>query len=171
MANDSQSVVDAIPIRREPTDLRGLLHFALDVMQRQARACETTLSVTVEDAVPAVVSLDGSKIAWAVTALVGNALRYVHHGSHVRPGGSIAVRVTHDAAGREIAIEVQDNGAGMPFDKLRWLFNVGSAHPPLALGLSMVRDVVTGHGGRLDIQSETEPSRRGTTIRITLPVV
>ncbi len=76
-----------------PTDLRALLRSTLDVMQRQARAFDVTLNVAVDDDVPAVVSLDAEKIAWATTVLVGNALRYVHHGSQVMPGGSIAVRV------------------------------------------------------------------------------
>jgi len=163
-------VVDALPLRRVPTDIRALCASALDVMKRQAAAFDVTLSLAVDDRVPALIPLDAEKIAWALTVLVGNALRYVHHGSQTMPGGMIAVRVTHNPASGEITIEVQDDGAGIPEDKLRFLFSVGPDQPRVGLGLSMIRDVVRAHAGRVDVRSETDQSRRGTTIRLTLPV-
>lgn len=164
------AVVDALPLRRVPTDLRELLRSSLDVMQRQARASDVTLSIRVDDEVPAVVSLDATKIAWATTALVGNALRYVHHGSRVMPGGSIAVRVSYNAADSEVAIEVQDDGCGIPPDKLPTLFGAPASQARAGLGLSMVRDVVDAHAGRIDVHSETTGLQQGTTVRLTLPV-
>ena len=107
------TVVDALPLRRGPTDLRTLLKSTLEVLQRQAKAFDVTLKIVVDQAVPANVALDAEKIAWATTALVGNALRYVHHGSMM---------------------------------------------------------MVAAHSGNLEVQSETESFRRGTTIRMTLPI-
>ena len=68
-------------------------------MQRQAKASDVTLNVVVDDQVPAVVSLDAEKIAWAITVLVGNALRYVHHGSQ-RHAGRVDRRAGHLQFGR-----------------------------------------------------------------------
>jgi signal transduction histidine kinase len=164
------TVVDALPIRRAPTDLASLLRSSLDALQRQARAFDVTLNVLVDKSVPASVSLDGEKIAWATAMLVGNALRYVHHGSKTMPGGSITVRATYDSYGPDITIEVQDDGAGIPADKLRLLFGAGADQPRVGLGLSMVRDVVAAHAGHLEVQSDTDPVRSGTTVRLTLPV-
>ena len=164
------AVIDALPLRRAPTDLRALLRSALEAVQRQANAFDVTLNVVVDGQVPAVISLDAEKIAWAVAVLVGNALRYVRHGSQVMPGGSIAVRVSYNSAGPDITIEVQDDGVGISVDKLRSLFSVGPDQPRVGLGLSMIRDVVAAHAGHLDVHSETEAFRRGTTIRLTLPV-
>jgi signal transduction histidine kinase len=164
------TVVDALPLRRLPTDLRALLRSALEAVQRQAKAFDVALNLVVDSQVPAVVSLDAEKIAWAVTVLVGNALRFVRHGSQVMPGGSIAVRVTYNSAGPDVTIEVQDDGAGIPADKLRFLFTVGSDQPRVGLGLSMIREVVAAHAGHLDVHSETDAFQRGTTIRLTLPV-
>jgi signal transduction histidine kinase len=164
------TVVDALPIRRVPTDLRALLRSTLEPMQRQARAVDVTLKIVVDRDVPALVSLDGDKIAWVTTVLVGNALRYVHHGSMSMPGGTITVRVTYNSAGPEVTIEVEDDGSGIPADKLPFLFSVKRDEPRRGLGLSMVREVVAAHSGHLDIQSEAQAFRRGTTVRITLPV-
>ena len=72
--------VNGMPLRRTPTNLRALLQSALEVLLRQARAFDVTLNVVVDDLVPDVLHLDRDKIAWAITVLVGIALRYVHHG-------------------------------------------------------------------------------------------
>ncbi len=164
------TVIDALPLQRVATDLRGLLRSTLEVMQWQAKACDVTLNVVVDDHVPAVVRLDAEKIAWATTVLVGNALRYVRHGTHAMPGGSIAVRVMYNSAGPEVTIEVQDDGAGIPVDRLPRLFHAGPDRPRVGLGLSMVREVVTAHAGHMEVLSNTAALRRGTTIRLTLPV-
>jgi signal transduction histidine kinase len=166
------TVIDALPLRRVPTDLRALLRSTLDVLQRQAKAADVTLNVVVDDHVPAVVPLDAQKVGWATTVLVGNALRYVRHGSQTMPGGSIAVRVTYNKAGPEITIEVQDDAAGIPADKLPLLFSVGPAQPRLGLGLglSMIREVVLSHAGHIEVHSDTDSFRHGTTVRFTLPV-
>jgi len=163
-------VIDALPLRRVATDLRALLQSALEVMQRQAMAFDVTLTVVVEDEVPAAVLLDPGKVAWAATVLVGNALRYVHRGSRLMPGGSIVVRIAYNPAGPDITIEVQDDGSGIPGDRLRGLFAAGPGQQRVGLGLLMVREVVAAHAGRVDVQSDTDPSRRGTTVRLTLPV-
>lgn len=164
-------MIDAIPLRRKPTDLRELLSWGLDLVVQQARACDVALRVRVEDDVPATVSIDRGKIAWAVTALVGNALRYVRHGSQTMPGGTIDVYASYDPGARAVTIHVQDDGPGISADMVKSLTNTASETPRLALGLSMVRDVVTAHGGSLEIESATGGFSHGTTVRLTLPVV
>jgi signal transduction histidine kinase len=164
------TVVDAVPIRRTPTELRALLRSCRDILQPQARAVDVTLSVTADDRLPREVSLDADKIGWATMTLVGNALRYVRHGSMFNPAGSIIVRATYDAAAGEVTIEVQDDGPGIPPDTLDTLFRAGSDQARVALGVRMVREVVAAHGGRVEAHSETAAFLSGTTIRLTLPV-
>jgi signal transduction histidine kinase len=164
------TVIDALPVRRVPTDLRTLLRSTLEALQQQAKASDVTLSVTVDDRLPAVVPLDGQKIAWATAVLVGNALRYVRRGSIMMPGGSIAVRATYNSVGPEVSIEVQDDGAGIPADRLPVLFSARPNQPPVGLGLSMIREVVLAHAGHIEVHSNMDAFLRGTTVRFTLPV-
>lgn len=164
------TVIDALPLRREPTDLRALLRSTLEALQRQAAAADVTLNVAVDEQLPSRVSLDADKIAWAIAVLVGNALRYVHRGSQLMPGGSIAVRVIYDPALSQITLEVHDDGPGIPTDKLRFLFSVGPDQPRVGLGLSMVREVMAAHAGDIAVDSDTDALRHGTTIRLRLPV-
>jgi signal transduction histidine kinase len=164
------TVVDAVPIRRAPTDLRALLTSALGPMAAQARAADVTLGISVDERVPPFVRIDEDKIAWAVSALVGNALRYVRHGSQSMPGGSIAVRVTFQAIRPSVLIEVQDDGPGISPEKLPALFDRGPGHERAALGLLIVRDFVTAHAGHLDIRNSSDAGAPGTIVRITLPI-
>ncbi|HUK37151.1 MAG TPA: ATP-binding protein [Vicinamibacterales bacterium] len=163
-------VVDAVPIRRAPTDIRGLVTSSLGAMIAQAHAADVTLDTSVDDRVPPLVNIDADKIGWALSALVGNALRYVRHGSNVMPGGAITVRITYQEIRPSIVIDVQDDGPGIPADKLRALFEATPDRPRVALGLLIVRDFVIAHAGQLDVRGDTGTAGRGTAIRITLPV-
>jgi signal transduction histidine kinase len=164
------TVVEALPVRRVPTDLKYLLPSTLEVLGRQAKSLDVALTIDIQKELNSI-SLDAEKIAWVVTALVGNALRYVRHGSYTRPGGTITVRATCSADAREMTIEIQDDGPGIQPDALRKLTGDRHAGTPFGLGLSMVREVVVAHGGTMAILSNTDDLHRGTTIRLRLPVV
>ena len=70
-----------------------------------------------------------------------------------------------------MTILVQDDGPGISRETVQSLTKAASDAPVLALGLSMVRDVVMAHGGTFQIDSATRGVARGTTVRLTLPVV
>jgi signal transduction histidine kinase len=164
------TVVEAMPVRRSPTDLRHLLPLILEVLARQAKSLDVALTIDIQKELYPI-SLDAEKIAWAVTALVGNALRYVRHGSHTRPGGTVTVRATCSTDAPEVTIEIQDDGPGIPPDALRTLSAARHTGTAIGFGLSMVREVVVAHGGTMAILSDTDALQPGTTIRLTLPVV
>jgi signal transduction histidine kinase len=163
------TVVEALPVRRVSTDLRSLLRSSLDVLQRQAKSLDVALTIEIQDELEPV-PLDAEKIAWVVTALVGNALRYVRHGSHTMPGGTITVRAGFSEAADTVTIEVQDDGPGISPDRLRGLSGSERSGAGVGLGLSMVREVVMAHGGTFEITSDTDALHPGTTIRLRLPV-
>jgi signal transduction histidine kinase len=106
--------IEALAIRRTAADLRDLLTSKLAVISSQAEAAGVSVNVTIADDVPATVSLDAEKMAWAVTTLVGNALRYVQTPSRRLGGKAIDVRANFDAASSEVTIAVQDDGPGIP---------------------------------------------------------
>ncbi len=158
-----------IVLRFEPTDVAALLTSSLAPLVEQARAARIELRVDALGEVPPF-AIDREKIAWAVTALVGNALRYVRRGSEGELGGSIVVHVEHDRRDRELTISVQDDGPGMSKERVESLFQRrgGAAHSG-ALALSLMREVVSAHGGRLAVESRTDPHDHGTSISMILP--
>jgi signal transduction histidine kinase len=162
--------IEALSIRREATDIRDLLMSKLAVVSSQASAVGMTLSIDVGDDVPPAVQLDAEKIAWAVTTLVGNALRYARSTPGRFAGKRIDVRARHDPATAEVTIDVEEDGPGIPPDTVSRLFkrdglNVRGA----GLALLLIRDIMAAHGGRVDVQSSIAPVGHGTTIRLTFP--
>jgi signal transduction histidine kinase len=162
--------IEALAIRRSMTDLRELVPSKLAVISWQATAVGVELSIHIADEVPPSVALDAEKVAWAVTTLVGNALRYVQSGSGSFSGSAIDVRVSHDPVASEVTIEVQDDGPGIPADTIARLFKRdGLIVRGSGLALLLVRDIVAAHGGTVDVCSNTASVGHGTTIRLTFP--
>lgn len=160
-----------IPIHFEETDVPELLHASLRPLVEQAARERIDLRVATMGEIPRV-RVDREKLAWSVTALVGNALRYVAHGEPSGDaGGSVVVHVTHDVGAENISISVQDDGPGIPDDKLPFLFERrrGAVHAD-GLALSLVRQIVAAHGGRIEVESRRDPDDHGTSITIVLPI-
>ena len=84
-------VLSAMPVRRVATDLRALLESTINVMELQARAIDAALTLEMGPDVPRTLFLDPEKTAWTITALIGNALRFVRRGTRLMPGGTVEV--------------------------------------------------------------------------------
>jgi signal transduction histidine kinase len=55
-------------------------------------------------------------------------------------------------------------------EKLRFLFErqAGTQHA-IGLALTLVKDIVTAHGGSVIVESSTDVHTHGTTVHVTLP--
>jgi two-component system, NtrC family, sensor kinase len=105
-----------------------------------------------------------SQINQVFMNLLSNAAHAISH------RGDIWVR-TKTWEGDRVAIEIEDNGSGMPPDVLEKIFDpffttkkVGKG---TGLGLSIAYGLVQRHGGQIDAQSI---SGKGTLFRILLPI-
>jgi signal transduction histidine kinase len=105
---------------------------------------------------------DEQRLGQVLANLIGNALR---HGDKAEP-----VRVRLIGGTATLVIEVHNAGviAASVREHLFDPFRRGSqtARDSLGLGLYIVRQIVLGHGGTIDVRS-SEPE--GTTFRIQLP--
>jgi signal transduction histidine kinase len=100
-----------------------------------------------------------------VTNLISNAFKFTL-------AGEIAVRVREEPA--RVLLEVADTGVGIPELELPRVFDrfyrvsgaSGRTHEGTGIGLSLVRELVEQHGGRVAVESEVG---RGTTFRVEIP--
>lgn len=140
-------------------------------MQRQAADLDVDLHIEASPDLPDQVCLDPEKIAWAVATLVGNAFRYVRRGTRRMPGGSIVVKLEPGPDGHEVLITIQDDGPGIPQEKIPFLFRraPGATHAA-GLALMLIHDVVVAHGGEVAVLSNTGRLDHGTSITLKIPV-
>ncbi len=160
-----------VPIHLEETDVAELLTGSLQPLVDQAARSRIDLHIAKLGDVPRI-KVDREKLAWSVTALVGNALRYVDKGEPSGDvGGSVLVHVTRESGADTLSISVQDDGPGIPDDKLPFLFERrrGAVHAE-GLALSLVRQIVAAHGGTIEVESRRDPEEHGTSITIALPI-
>jgi signal transduction histidine kinase len=163
--------VEGILLRPAEVAFEPLIRGALQPLVRQAEGSGVSLRIEAQADLPARISIDAAKIAWAVTALVGNALRYVRRGSATRPGGDVGVMLAHSAAQDMVSITVEDDGPGIPADvQARLLVSSADCDRGTGVSLLLVHEVVGAHGGGMVIKSSTAPEDRGTAVTLWIPV-
>ncbi len=113
-------------------------------------------------------AIDPQRLVQALGNLVENALAAIAGGSD----GVIAIALASSA--NEWTLSVTDNGRGIPNEHLPRVFDRffriqedrGRASGGAGLGLSIVKAIVTAHGGRIEIDSE---EGAGTKVQMIFP--
>jgi signal transduction histidine kinase len=99
--------------------------------------------------------------------LLGNALKYTPEGGRVEVGGAM------NPEEEKVEIWIRDNGRGIFPEEVQQIFHPfhrgrnALNEPGMGLGLSLVKEVVDLHGGKILVQSEPQ---KGSTFSIVLPV-
>jgi two-component system, OmpR family, sensor kinase len=146
-------------------DFAVLSRRPLNAVEAAARALERAgvdvgLLATDGEDEPLRVEADATLLARALANLVDNAKK---HG-----GGIACVRVRRD--GDEVAIEVEDQGAGFAEGEEARIFEPfyrGSDQGSLGLGLSLVKRIAEAHGGRAYAENR---AGGGARVAIALPL-
>ena len=116
--------------------------------------------------VPLWVNGDAARLQQVFGNLLSNASRYSPEGAEI----SVVVREEHGSA----VVTVRDSGIGIRRDMLERVFDpfVRESHAAaegLGIGLALVRNLVTTHGGRVSAYSDGPG--RGSTFTVELPLV
>jgi signal transduction histidine kinase len=157
----SEAESGAMPLLREPVDLRDVAARAVELYHDAADAKGVELDTVVQEA--AVVNGDRVRLEQVAANLIDNAVKYTP------AGGRVTVDV--ERAGDRSLLRVRDTGSGIPEPELPriWdrLFRGDRSRTErgLGLGLSLVKAIVEAHGGTVAVESE--PSR-GSTFTVTL---
>ncbi len=145
-------------------NVADMLYECKDVMNSKADEEKLHIEIETPDKMPAL-EADRDKIKQVVLNLLSNAIKYN------RPEGSITLR--GDFSATEVLVAVQDTGIGIPEDDLPHLFqkfyrvreNEMKA-TGTGLGLSICKQIVQGHGGRMEVKSKIGV---GTAFTVRLP--
>ena len=108
---------------------------------------------------------DPGQIEQVLLALIMNSLDAMPR------GGNLWVSACLHETRKELAIQVRDDGAGIPAEILPRIFEpfltTKETGKSVGLGLAVSQNIIEGHRGRIEVQSELG---KGTTFTVTLPV-
>jgi signal transduction histidine kinase len=156
-----------LELERVPTDLVAMVEHNVKLNSAMASKKQIHLFFEHDNDIP-LVEVDIAKMEQVLNNLIVNAIKFSN------PGGVINVKVTRSA--REAVISVKDQGQGIPANEIDNLFKpfqktsvrTTAGEDSTGLGLAIVRKIVTGHKGRVWVESEVG---KGSTFYVSLPLV
>ncbi len=152
---------------QESTDLTKLVEDTLLLLEREMNKYRVVIEKSFQPIPPAYVN--GNQIQQVLLNLLINA-RQAMPG-----GGRLWIKLLHDVENDMIDLVVRDNGCGIPADKLPRIFESfyttksgpdASGKGGTGLGLSMCRDILEAHHGRIRVDSSVG---KGTAFTLKLP--
>jgi two-component system CheB/CheR fusion protein len=157
-----------IALAREPLDLATIINRAVETSRPLIEARHHQLTVRLA---PESLRVEGdlTRLVQVVGNLINNAAKYTDE------GGQIEVATSREDG--EAVISVRDNGMGIPADLLPHVFDLFTqadrsldrSQGGLGIGLTLVRQLVELHGGRVEARSQGPG--RGSEFLVRLPVL
>jgi K+-sensing histidine kinase KdpD len=157
---------DELEMKSQRISIQDILNFARDEIIYFAAQRNLELTIAFSDD-PIYVNVDQERTVLAFVNLLNNAIRFSPEGSRIVIGAV--------DQGKEIMAWVQDNGEGIPVNKLQKVFEEfyqlvppnTRRHGGLGIGLTIAKGIIDMQGGRIWVESEGKG--KGTTVKVTLP--
>ncbi len=154
----------ALELERKSVVLSQWLVQVLSPWRQSAEDKDVLWTSDIPDDLP-VLSIDTDRMAQALGNIVSNAIKYTPS------GGKVSVSVGADP--EWVWMRVHDSGIGIPPEVQPRIFEPFYRGPAsrrfpqgMGLGLSIARDLVSAHGGHIEVESE---AGQGSTFTLWLP--
>jgi len=153
-----------VQFRKSLFSVADLMYECKDVMSSKAIEDNIQLRVESPENLP-LLEADRDKIKQVLLNLLSNAIKYN------RPNGTVMIR--SELRENELGIFIQDTGVGIPDESIPHLFEKfyrvrehENRASGTGLGLSICKQIVHGHGGRMEVKSKIGV---GTIFMVFLP--
>jgi signal transduction histidine kinase len=157
---------DEMALKPQKVPMEDILAYACEGIKDIASARKQNLVYAFSEEAY-IVNVDIDKTALAFGNILGNAIRFSPEGT------DITIGVTKE--GDQVLSWVQDQGIGIPADKLQKIFEeFYQIEPPntrhyggLGIGLTIAKGLIEAQGGK--IWAESEGAGKGSTFKVSLP--
>jgi len=155
--------------RLEPTeevvDVNRILAETITFLENEAMYRDIKVTTEYDDKLPQMIT-DSAQLQQVFLNIINNAI------DAVGKGGAIGIKTSQNAGnGRNVVIEIADNGPGIPKEILGRIFDpfftTKNSQEGTGLGLSISYSIMEKLGGGISVASE---ENEGTTFTITLPI-
>lgn len=155
-----------VEIDIKPFDINQSIKNINDMMILDVKKQGLELIVNIEMQLPEIMG-DKSRIEQVLINIISNAVRYTPEGGKIT--------ISAGTAGSNIWVKVSDTGVGIPKEDIPRLFDRfyrvdkarTRAYGGTGLGLSIAHEIITKHGGSIQVKSELD---KGTDFIISLPI-
>lgn len=145
----------------ELVDVKELLYHCLEVFSLRAEEKEITFKTGIEPLMPVLGDVD--RLEQVFCNLLDNAIK------NTPVKGEVKIDAQNNQQGL-IQVTIADTGPGIPPEQLSYIFEryyqAGGLRSGYGLGLAIAKEIVTGHGGKIEAQSNPG---EGTRFIVTLP--
>lgn len=142
----------ASSLTRKPVPPDELVQTIAEEARRNTSAKGFNITTSVQADLPAV-AVDRQQISHVFHNFISNAMK------HSPPGAGIVISAVADDENTGVQFAVRDEGAGIPEEFQGRIFDrfyrvPGQARAGVGLGLSIAREIVVAHGGRVGVRSQ-----------------
>lgn len=152
-----------VDVNLQMLDLRDVINDVLVFLEKEIAYRDIKLNLEFDSNVPLIES-DRGQLQQVFLNIINNAI------DAVATEGSIRVKIFQKDS-TQVAVAIEDNGSGIPKDKLKQIFEpfytTKEKGKGTGLGLSITYGIVKKLGGEITVQSELN---KGTIFTITLPI-
>jgi signal transduction histidine kinase len=147
---------------RNPVDINQLVREVLALLQSQIQENDIVVKTSLSDEAP-VVPGDKVQLQQVMLNLITNAIEAMANVS----GRERSLRISAQAQGGEVLVDIADAGHGIEPDHLKRIFEAfyTTKTHGMGMGLSICRSIVQRHGGRL---SASRASPHGSVFHVVL---
>ena len=156
-------------VRRKRMAVNNVIQEVIDSLNNWARSKNITLEKRIEDMLPDV-EIDPDRLAQVLTNLVGNAVKFTPN------DGKITLEAKLSDGKKELEVSVKDTGIGIAPEDLPKIFSkfyqcggerMISDVNGTGIGLSIAKEIVELHGGKIWVESE---KGQGARFIFTIPL-
>ena len=154
----AQAEASTMSMEKQSIELKPFLTHIVERFRSLSQDKGVSIELECDDTI--MINADPEKLSQVVINLLSNALKATEAGGYVR------VKAGQSAS--EIFLEVKDTGIGIKQEALPFIFErfYKVSEGGLGLGLTIVRELVEAHGGRIEVKSE---SGKGSVFTVYIP--
>ncbi|MDQ9170536.1 response regulator [Oxalobacteraceae bacterium R-40] len=153
-----------VVLNKQPLEISKFVQDCLETLKLAGRTNSYKINIK---AMPVWVDADPTRLEQIVVNLLDNAVKFTPE------GGDISINI--QVLGNEIELSISDSGIGMPSNLLSQVFDIfvqgerpsDRSQGGLGIGLSLVRQLTSLHGGT--VTAHSEGVGKGSTFVLRLP--
>ena len=149
----------------EECSIDKIISLSIKMFSEQAASKDIKIYSKLEEKLPLIIA-DNEKLTWVVNNLLSNSIKFTDTGG--------VIEISSSVKSEELIVSIRDNGIGIPDDYTEKIFEKfiqvdpdNSEMKGSGIGLSIAREIVEKHKGRIWCESN---KNGGATFTFVLPL-